>query len=48
MHSMLDSMIQAGYVTLPEWESAAVEMDALIQNPEAIFYYHSMQAVAQI
>lgn len=48
MHNALDSMIKAGYVTLPEWESAVVEIEALIQNPEAIHYYNSIQAVAHI
>ncbi len=48
MYSHLDSMIQAGYTTFCEWEKVAVEIDALMENPEAVFYYHSMQAVAQI
>lgn len=48
MHSVLDSNMNAGYVTLPEWEGAAAEVDALIQNPETIFYYTSMHGVAQV
>jgi ubiquinone/menaquinone biosynthesis C-methylase UbiE len=48
MHSFLDNMIQADYVTLSQWEHAVAEMDEIIQNPETVFYYNSMQATAVV
>ncbi len=41
-------MIQAGYATFSEWEKVAAEMDILMENTEAVFYYNPMQATAKI
>ena len=41
-------MIQAGYATFSQWEKVPAEMDILIGNPEAVFYYNAMQASAKI
>jgi len=48
MYSHLHSMIEAGYTTFSEWEKVAAEMDILMENTEAVFYYNPMQAIAKI
>lgn len=46
-YSALDSMLADNWVTPADWDKVQAELDMLRQHPEAMFFYHSMQALAR-
>ena len=48
MQSMVQEMTQLGWIEYLEWEAAQQQINSLMENPDTIFYYHSIQAVATI
>lgn len=48
MQSMVDGLVKNNYITLKDWDIVAQEMDELMANHDAIFYYTPIQAVAEV
>jgi hypothetical protein len=47
MRSAVPNMVEANYCTLQEWQAAEKEMNTLLENDTAIFYYTFIQAWAK-